>query len=364
MKIDSKKDYLNDVWIQTPHYIRRFYDNLKTNEKLCQEISYIISTEIANVGIDIAQVSCRAKSLESFCEKVIRKQYDDPFNQVTDFAGVRVVYLYSIHRKEIENIIETYFEVVEKIDKTIDDAERFGYGALHYLVRIKNDHIGARYNDLKNKVCEIQVRTILQDAWALVAHHLSYKQESDVPKELRRKLNALSGLFETADDQFEAIRNSRLKYQEHLKPLLHSNTDKSLEEANIDSLTAYINSRFPNRRPMTSTEASELINELKQYGKITISDIDTMINSALKAVLEYEKDKPPRDEDGDPTTYKAVGIARMALCFTSEEYRNNRLSSSSYEDYLHLVEALNPTKIKTSTKAKPSKNQKINKPAK
>lgn len=357
MKADSNKDHLNDVWTKNPHYIRRFYDNLKTNEKLCQEISYIISTEIEHTEIEIAQVSYRAKSLESFCEKIVRKQYKNPFDQVTDFAGVRVVYLYSAHRKEIEEIIEKEFEILEKIDKTIDDAERFGYGALHYLVKIKNNHIGARYNDLKNKTCEIQVRTILQDAWALVAHHLSYKQESDAPKELRRKLNALSGLFETADDQFEAIRNSRLEYQEHLKPLLQTSADKSLEEANIDSLTAYVNSRLPNRQAMTSTEASELINELRQYGKITISDIDTMINSALQAVLEYEKDEPPRDQDGEQTTYKAVGIARMALCFTSEEYRSTRASPERYENYLHLVKSLKPAKRTPNTKRKSPRKQ-------
>jgi ppGpp synthetase/RelA/SpoT-type nucleotidyltranferase len=60
-----------------------------------------------------------------------------------------------------------------------------------------------RYDDLKKLVCEIQVRTVLQDAWAIIDHHLSYKQESDVPKILRRKLNSLAGLVETAHDQFD-----------------------------------------------------------------------------------------------------------------------------------------------------------------
>ena len=48
------------------------------------------------------------------------------------------------------------------------DVERFGYGALHYVVKVKKLHAGARYDDLKKLCCEIQTQTILQDAWAVV----------------------------------------------------------------------------------------------------------------------------------------------------------------------------------------------------
>jgi len=192
--------YLNEAWEKHPSYIRRFFDNFDVNKKLCHEVEYILSTEIAKKEIEIAQITSRAKTLESFCEKITRKSYNNPFDEITDFSGVRVVYLYSVNKVQIEKIIEKEFEVVEKVDKVLVNENVFGYGALHYLVKIKNTHAGARYDDLKNKICEIQVRTILHDAWAVVAHHLSYKQESDVPKELRRKLNALCGLFETAYD--------------------------------------------------------------------------------------------------------------------------------------------------------------------
>jgi len=178
-------EYLNEAWEKHPDYVRRFYDNFELNKKLCDEVEYTLSTEIQKEEIEIAQITSRAKTLESFCEKISRKSYSNPFDEITDFSGVRVVYLYSIHKNQIEKIIEREFEVIEKVDKVLVDDNVFGYGALHYLIKIKNTHAGARYEELKNKVCEIQVRTILQDAWAVVAHHLSYKQESDVPKELR-----------------------------------------------------------------------------------------------------------------------------------------------------------------------------------
>jgi ppGpp synthetase/RelA/SpoT-type nucleotidyltranferase len=35
---------------------------------------------------------------------------------------------------------------------------------------------------------------------------LQYKQEADVPHELRRRLVRISGLLELADDEFDAVR--------------------------------------------------------------------------------------------------------------------------------------------------------------
>lgn len=330
--------HLNEIWRNNPAYIRRFYDNLSTNEKLCQEVSYILTTEIAKSGVEIAQISSRAKSLESFCEKISRKQYKDPFNDITDFAGVRVVYLYSTSRPEIEKIIEDHFVVTEKIDKTTVDEDKFGYGALHYLVKIRNDHAGARYNELRNKTCEIQVRTILQDAWALVAHHLSYKQESDVPKGLRRKLNALSGLFETADDQFENIRNTRKKYQEELKPFLSEGNIKNDEEANIDSLDAYLREKFPDRLQELEYLPS-LLDELKAFGYNSLKDIDSMVSSALPAVLADENNNPPEDENNNRTNYASAGIVRVALGYMCPAYLEKHAQSRIDEtkEFKHLV---------------------------
>ena len=334
--------YLNKVWKENPEYIRRFYNNSETNEKLCQEVKYILSTEIRNADIEIAHISSRAKALDSFCGKIFRKSYQNPFDEIKDFAGVRVVYLYSTSRKDLEKVIEKEFDVVEKIDKTSIDEERFGYGALHYLVKIKSSHVGARYDELKNKICEIQVRTILQDAWALVAHHLSYKQESDVPKELRRKLNALSGLFETADDQFENIRNARQAYQSFVQKSLSEDQKLEVEEeTNIDELDAYLKSRFPDRVHEGYIDVPELLKDLKRYGYSTLSDIRTMVDAAIDAVLAEEDEHPPLDiEIGEPSKYNTVGLVRSALCHMSMDYLKDKWRGKRIEyisNYQHLI---------------------------
>jgi putative GTP pyrophosphokinase len=55
---------------------------------------------------------------------------------------------------------------------------------------------------------ELQVRTVLQHAWAAIDHKLAYKRESDVPKGLLRQLSRVSALLEVGDEQFEAVRSA------------------------------------------------------------------------------------------------------------------------------------------------------------
>jgi ppGpp synthetase/RelA/SpoT-type nucleotidyltranferase len=68
----------------------------------------------------------------SFAEKISRKEYDEPLAEVTDLAGVRLVFLYKNDQPQIEEIIESEFAVIEKVDKVDEqEADQFGYGALH-----------------------------------------------------------------------------------------------------------------------------------------------------------------------------------------------------------------------------------------
>jgi tetratricopeptide (TPR) repeat protein len=66
-------------------------------------------------------------------------------------------------------------------------------------------------------VCEIQVRTILQDAWAEVEHELVYKSEFspfDLP--LRRKLASLNASLSLSDIIFQEIRDYQNKLNKEL----------------------------------------------------------------------------------------------------------------------------------------------------
>ncbi|TDE19108.1 hypothetical protein E1100_26400 [Vibrio owensii] len=331
------------VWDKNPQYIRTFHENKSIYSLLCDEVKFILTKALSDACIETASITARAKTESSFCEKLNRKNYIDPFKEITDFAGARVVFLYSSDRSRLEELIEHEFEIIEKVDKVEGSGvDQFGYGALHYLVHLKTDYLKARYPELENLVCEIQVRTILQDAWAVVAHHLSYKQESDIPYHLRRKLNALSGLFETADDQFERIRELRYSYQQSVSKEIEQNQGNGLDaEIEVDSLSAYLAWKYPDRESSDGSSVSDVIHELKSFGYTTLKQLDDVLSRTEKAVIAYESEHPPFNPlKHVPTRFVQIGMVRVALEFIETEYLN-RLSDSAVETkmkFMHLVE--------------------------
>ena len=86
-------------------------------------------------------------------------------------------------------------------------SREFGYESTHLLVRIPDAELGEITLDAEPH-CEIQLRTILQDAWAEVEHELVYKADNapfEVP--LKRKLAALNANLTLADIIFQEIRD-------------------------------------------------------------------------------------------------------------------------------------------------------------
>jgi len=240
----------------------------------------------------------------------------------------RVVYLYKTDLPEIEHLIESEFEVIEKVDKVEEqESDKFGYGALHYLVHLGRKSSGARYDDLRGMVCEIQVRTVLQDAWAVVAHHLSYKQESDIPKALRRKLNSLSGLFETADDQFDQVRTERSQYLKTIRSK-KSDADFLKQEINLDTFVEFLKWKFPQLKLGGSeTHATRVLSRLTDYGYKKLSELDDIVDRTAKA----------RAALNGNLNYPAAGEVASAVAFLNPAYRQSFKVSNRFKEYEHLI---------------------------
>ncbi|MHA6197190.1 GTP pyrophosphokinase [Pseudomonas wadenswilerensis] len=235
----------DDLWIKNPSIIKKFLDTRPEFEKLCTEVEYILNKKVTAASIHTSFLGGRTKTLNSFIEKVQRKSYSDPFNQLDDLAGVRVVCLYNNDVTTVVNIIRDEFKIIDEIDKLKElDNNKFGYIGHHLIVKLGNQYSGARYDDLRELRCEIQVRTVVQDAWATIQHHMVYKKESQVPSSLIRKLNGLAGLFETADDQFEFIRMQRDTYLDTVRGSMGQTDDFLEHELNYDSLVEFLHWKY------------------------------------------------------------------------------------------------------------------------
>ncbi len=167
--------------------------------------------DMLNGSLEVHLLESRAKDVHSFREKLLRpgKNYAAPLSEITDLAGVRIIAYYQKDVDAICSLVESEFDV-DKENSTGKESEpsSFGYKSSHYIVKLPSMRAKlrewAQFSDLQ---VEIQVRTVLQHAWAAISHKLQYKREDDVPVVLRRKLFRLSALFELADDEFVSIRN-------------------------------------------------------------------------------------------------------------------------------------------------------------
>ncbi len=106
----------------------------------------------------------------------------------------------------LSGLIKSIFQIDER--NSSDKKEKlkvneFGYISRHFVVKIPDR---AAFG-LK---IEIQIRTILQHAWAENHHKLDYKSEFEIPNDIKRDFAKMASLIEIADDLLTRI-NSRVE---------------------------------------------------------------------------------------------------------------------------------------------------------
>ncbi|MGW7200403.1 hypothetical protein ACWGH9_30560, partial [Streptomyces chryseus] len=126
-------------------------------EKAAKVTETHLSHRAARRGI-ACQVTSRAKEVSSFNTKVYRKGYTDPWNQITDKAGVRLVVPHRGLLDPALKMIKESLDIVEVQDDrdTPDDEYRLRYPRLHVQAVMFGGEVdpdGVPYQ------CEIQLRT-------------------------------------------------------------------------------------------------------------------------------------------------------------------------------------------------------------
>ncbi|MFH1463075.1 MAG: RyR domain-containing protein [Pseudomonadota bacterium] len=164
-----------------------------------------------------AIVQTRPKAVASFAEKILRKRdhYDDPLVDMTDLCGGRVIVHTTAEVQRIADFIERHFEIDRANSEDVSGRMRtteFGYRSVHYIVTIRAGMFpceGVPVEAPPEETCglkaEIQVRTVLEHAWADIGHDLTYKSPFRIPEQVRRRAAALAATLEAADREFGAI---------------------------------------------------------------------------------------------------------------------------------------------------------------
>jgi len=197
-------------------------------EALRGELARWLSLEPA---LKVHSVTMRLKERESLSRKLARpdRTYAHLWD-VTDVVGLRVITYFEDGVDRVGEIVEARLPVdfVHSVDKR--GAHRgFGYRSLHYVCRLPGLPAAVR--------CEIQVRTMLEHAWAEIEHDLGYKSAEVVPAVVRRRLERLAGLLELADQEFGAIRRELDAYARDLPARMAASGDAiALDRLSLEAL--------------------------------------------------------------------------------------------------------------------------------
>jgi ppGpp synthetase/RelA/SpoT-type nucleotidyltranferase len=276
--------------------------------KLAPEIQDLLKTKLATAGISPVSLSHRIKTPDSFEAKIGRKQYTDPLSQMTDLAGVRVVCTYASEIENIADIIEAAFEVRERIDKARDlGVDRMGYNGKAYVVRLGAQYAGGRYEGITNIDCEIQVRTVLQDAWATINHQLVYKNEESTPERLRRDLNNVASLLEVAQGIFDSVKVKREAYVSEIQQKQDDQPTFLAQPLDLDTVVAYTRWKFPDLDASESL-TQMLLRDIDLQDYPTLHDLDAVVDRAHAAVAAYAEENADWFGTGTDFLTKSLGF--------------------------------------------------------
>ncbi|WP_280923977.1 GTP pyrophosphokinase [Ornithinimicrobium cryptoxanthini] len=177
----------------------------------------LLTSILDDAGINYLTVTGRTKSVESFAGKAARMAdgellYTDPGEQITDQIGLRVI---TYVRDDVDAVVELLAQeltVLADRDMGRETAEegRWGYSSRHLVVAVDASRtLTPEREALRTVTVSVQVRSVLQHAWAEFEHDIRYK--GTVPEEhapdLNRRFTLAAGLLELADHEFSAIRD-------------------------------------------------------------------------------------------------------------------------------------------------------------
>jgi predicted RNase H-like nuclease/ppGpp synthetase/RelA/SpoT-type nucleotidyltranferase len=247
----------------------------------------LVTTLLDDAGINYLSVTARTKSVASFAAKADRsvdgqRLYTDPLAEITDQIGLRVITYIRDDVAAVANLLADQMQLLDDRDMGLETASagRWGYASRHLLVAVAG----------QQQPASIQVRTVLQHAWAEFEHEIRYKgtiPDEDAP-DLDRRFTLAAGLLELADREFSAIRE-RL----HSTPPERPTTPAPSGDLRISTpvLATYLGNRFLDAGWSRTDHYGWIAGLLVELRIDSLDALDTLLDGidtdAVNAAMEY-----------------------------------------------------------------------------
>lgn len=246
-------------------------------------------------GINYLTIEGRTKSVSSFAAKADKHidgqlVYDDPLTQITDQIGVRVITYVLSDVSAVADLLASTFTVLDDRDLGQETASegRFGYSSRHVLLTPDPEHVSATVlEELGGQPASVQLRTVLQHAWAEFEHDIRYKGQ--VPAafgpDLDRRFTLAAGLLDLADREFSMIR-------ERLRGGVQESTGATGERIDAMKLATFLGSRYLEAGWSRTDHYDWMAGLLQELGITSLDQlrglITTIDDAAIAARMGYK----------------------------------------------------------------------------
>ncbi|MFB9315426.1 DUF429 domain-containing protein [Nocardioides plantarum] len=239
-------------------------------------------------GINYLSVTGRTKTVASFAEKAARTAaglplYDDPLAQLTDQVGVRVITYVSGDVDAVADVLAEQVRVADDRDLGQETAQegRFGYASRHLLLELATPE--------GPQLVQVQIRTVLQHAWAEFEHDIRYK--GTVPDEhaheFDRRFTLAAGLLELADREFGEIRD-RLR---GVAPAVTTETPAD-DDPRLDprELAAFLAGQYSDAEWSRADHYNWIAGLLLELGVTSLEELGGVLRDADEAAIAERMD--------------------------------------------------------------------------
>ena len=279
---------------------------------VCKVVATTLKSLLATRKIDYLDVTHRTKALDDVIEKISRKQYKDPKKEITDIAGIRVIAFIESDVDRISELVKNSFNIHPEatLDKLIDlGVDRTGYRSVHFVCDLGVERTRLpEFSPYKDMTFEIQVRTVLQHAWAEIVHDRNYKLSGVLPKDLQRRFYILAGVLELVDSQFDSLAAEFDRFSGEVTSKTQAG-DLNIELSSTSVLKYFVEGpqRIQNAPIDRSNEVifTMAITELLDFGIATIAELDKLVSDEYIDAVRQASGKPP-----------IIGFLRGAMMFS------------------------------------------------
>lgn len=317
-------------------------------EQACSYFMALLQSILSRArDIDIAKIDGRVKDRDECVQKFSRKyrtaleESGTPYeirHYITDLIGVRVVCLYEDELEKVAQIVQSHFDVIDVTDKTsaMEGTEAsFGYKGLHLDLRLNAAQAALPENAAyANQPFELQVRTIIQDAWSVLDHKIKYKKS--IPAQLKRRINVLSALFELADREFRQIRDATAaELQRAPDEITEPETEAARHQVPGSELNAFtflkIANHFFKDVEFDAQKVDQFVEDIRAWSPgITRSRFNALMRETLVTVKRY---KQFYEEHNPENSFTPFTVIRHCLYLGDKQIFRRALRNSSREAF-------------------------------